>query len=111
VVVSAVGLELVAVAGEDLGNSAGVGNDLLGVCAPFGLSGLLEGDGDTGNGLHESESDFTNVLPCTHVVVGSTLASGEDGGIDTGLEVSLLVLAEEDETGTGTTEGLVAGTG
>jgi hypothetical protein len=43
-----------------------------------------------------------------YVVVGSTLASGEDGGVDSGLEVGLLVLSEEDETSSGTSEGLVA---
>jgi hypothetical protein len=43
--------------------------------------------------------------------VGSTLASREDGSIDPGLHVRLLVLAEEDETSTGTTEGLVGGGG
>jgi hypothetical protein len=41
--------------------------------------------------------------------VRSTLASGEDGGVDPGLNVGLLVLAEEDETSTGTTQGLVTG--
>jgi hypothetical protein len=43
--------------------------------------------------------------------VGTTLAGREDGGVDPRLEVGLLVLSEEDETGTGTTEGLVGGGG
>lgn len=44
----------------------------------------------------------------THVVVRSTLASGEDGGVDSRLEVGLLVLSEKDETSSGTSKGLVA---
>lgn len=46
----------------------------------------------------------------TYVVVGSTLASGEDSKVDTGLEVGsvLEVLPEEDQTSTGATESLVA---
>jgi hypothetical protein len=47
----------------------------------------------------------------THVVVGSTLASGEDSGVDPGLDVGLLVLPEEDETSSGTSESLVGGGG
>ena len=38
----------------------------------------------------------------------STLASREDGIVDALLDVRLLVLAEEDETSTGTTKSLVA---
>lgn len=44
----------------------------------------------------------------THVVVRSTLASGEDGIVDALLDIALLVGAVEDETGARTTEGLVA---
>ena len=46
----------------------------------------------------------------TDVIVGTALASGEDGVIDALFEVLVLraVLAEEDETGTGATEGLVS---
>lgn len=95
VVLCAVGLERVAVLEEDLSHGGGVGADSLGVVLEGGVGSLLEGNGDTGNG----------------VVVGSTLACGEDGSVDTGLEVLLLVLAEEDETGTRTTEGLVGGGG
>jgi hypothetical protein len=43
--------------------------------------------------------------------VGTTLASGEDGGVDPGLHVGLLVFSEEDETGSGTPQGLVGGGG
>jgi len=43
-----------------------------------------------------------------HVVVGSSLASGEDGVVDALLNVRLLGLVEEDESSTGSTEGLVA---
>lgn len=50
-------------------------------------------------------------IGCTHVVVGSTLASGEDGGVDSSLEVGLLVLSEEDETSSGSSESLVGGGG
>ena len=39
--------------------------------------------------------------------MGSTLASGEDGGVDSRLQVGLLVLSEEDQTGSGTSERLV----
>lgn len=41
--------------------------------------------------------------------MGSTLAGREDGGVDSGLEVGLLVLSEEDQTGSGSSKGLVAG--
>lgn len=46
----------------------------------------------------------------TYVIVGTALASGEDGVIDAFLEVGGVfeVLAEENETGTGTTKSLVA---
>jgi hypothetical protein len=43
--------------------------------------------------------------------VGTTLACREDGSVDPRLKVGLLVLTEEDEAGTGTTEGLVCGGG
>jgi len=43
--------------------------------------------------------------------VGSTLASGEDGGVDPGLDIGFFVLSEEDETGSGTSQGLVSGGG
>jgi hypothetical protein len=45
----------------------------------------------------------------TYVVVRSTLASGEDGGIDPSLDIGLLVLSEEDETSSGTPQSLVSG--
>lgn len=47
----------------------------------------------------------------THVVVGSTLASWEDGGVDSSLDVGLLVLSEENDTGSWASEGLVGGRG
>jgi hypothetical protein len=43
--------------------------------------------------------------------VGTTLASWEDGGVDPGLHVGLLILSEEDETGSGTPQSLVSGGG
>lgn len=45
----------------------------------------------------------------TYVIVWSTLASWEDSGVDTGLDICLLVLSEEDHTSTRTSEGLVGG--
>lgn len=45
----------------------------------------------------------------SHVVVGATLESREDGIVDLFLHLGVLVLAEEDETGTRTTECLVGG--
>lgn len=101
VVVRTVGLDLVAVANQLGGKGLGVGNDLLGIELELGAGSLLEGDGNGSNG----------------VVVGASLDGGEDGLVDTALEVltlldlGVLVLAEEDQTGTGTTEGLVGGGG
>lgn len=43
--------------------------------------------------------------------MGTTLACWEDGSVDPGLDIGLLVLSEEDETGSGTSEGLVGGSG
>lgn len=51
VVLGTVGLESVAVGEEDLGHGGGVGSDLLGVGLEGGVGGLLEGNGDTSNGL------------------------------------------------------------
>lgn len=51
VVLGTVGLELVAVLKEDLGHGVGVGSDLLGVGFERGVGSLLEGNGNTGNGL------------------------------------------------------------
>jgi hypothetical protein len=112
VVVRAIGLKLVALGGELGSDGPAVGDDLGSVLLESGGSDLLEGDGDTGDG----------------VVVGSTLASGEDGVVDALrdivrqrgrkkrkgetmnlLDVGLLGLVEEDKTGTGTTKGLVGG--
>lgn len=47
----------------------------------------------------------------TDVVVGTTLASWEDSSVDPGLDIGLLVFPEEDETGSGTPQGLVGGGG
>lgn len=44
-----------------------------------------------------------------HVVVGSTLTSREDGLVDTLFQIRLLVLSEEDQTGSRTSQGLVSG--
>jgi len=40
--------------------------------------------------------------------VGSTLASWEDGRVDSSLEIGLLVLSEEDQPSSRSSEGLVA---
>ena len=53
VVVGTVGLELVLVTGQDLGDGSGVGNDLLCVSLEGRVGSLLEGNGDTGNGLRK----------------------------------------------------------
>jgi hypothetical protein len=92
--VGAAGDELVAMAGEAGGESARVGDDLLGIGMELRGSNLLELDGDTGD----------------LVVVGSTLAAREDGLGDLALEVALIA-AEEDNAGAGATEGLVGGGG
>ena len=86
-------LELVAAGDELLAKSLSVGDDLLGVRLPRRLGSLEEGGRDTRNG----------------VVVGATLASGEDGLVDALLEVGGLVtvLAEEDQTSARATESLV----
>lgn len=95
VVLSTVSLEPVTVFEQDGSHGSSVGADLLGVLLESGVGSLLEGDGDTGDG----------------VVVGATLTSREDGSVDTSLKVRFLVLSEEDETSSGTTEGLVGSGG
>lgn len=101
VVVGAIGDDLVSLLEQGGGEGLGVGNDLLGVQLELGAGSLLEGDGNTGDG----------------VVVGASLDGGEDSLVDTALKIltlldlGILVLAEEDQTGTGTTEGLVGGGG
>ena len=87
-------LELVAIRDELLAVSRRVRDDLLGVRLPRRLARLQERGRDTGD----------------RVVVRAALARGEDGVVDALLEVGSLlrVLAEEDETSTGTTQGLVA---
>ena len=93
VVVRARSLELVALGDELLAEGLRVGDDLLGVRLPRRLSRLQEGGGNAGDG----------------VVVRAALAGGEDGLVDAPLEVRSLVtvLTEEDQTGAGTTQGLV----
>lgn len=95
VVLSTVSLEPVTVLEQDGSHGSGVGPNLLGVLFESGIGSLLEGDGDTGDG----------------VVVGTTLTGREHGSVDTSLEVGFLVLSEEDETSSGTTEGLVGSGG
>lgn len=95
VVLSTVSLEPVTVLEQDGSHGSGVGPDLLGVLLESGIGSLLEGDGDTGDG----------------VVVGTTLTGREHGSVDTSLEVGFLVLSEEDETSSGTTECLVGSGG
>ena len=94
VVLGTAGGDLHAHGGELVGEGTGVGADLLGVDLELGGHDLLELGGDAGD----------------LVLVGSTLKGGEDGLVDAGLEATL-VLAEEDHTGTRTTEGLVGGGG
>lgn len=94
VVVGTVSLQTVTL-GEELGGQhTSVGYDLLGVRFPGRLSDLEEGGRDAPDGL----------------IVRTTLAGGENSIVDTLLEVfgAFNVLAEEDETGTGSTKGLVA---
>jgi hypothetical protein len=63
VVVGTVSLELVVMAREDLGDGSGVGDDLLGVRLESGVSGLLQGDGDTGDGLRQEKyHDYQHLL-------------------------------------------------
>lgn len=94
VVIGTVGLQLVPVGNEFLTEGLRIGDDLLSICLPCGLSGLQESGGDTGNG----------------VVVGATLACREDRIVDTLLKILSLVavLAEENQTSTRTTKSLVS---
>ena len=94
VVVGTLSLQTVTFAVELGGQYTSVVYNLLGVCLPGGLSNLEKGSGDAREG----------------VIVGTTLAGGENSVVDTLLEVlgAFNVLAEEDETGAGSTEGLVA---
>lgn len=106
VAVRAVGDEGVVESLEGVLESLGVGDDLLLVGLELGGLGLLEGNGESSDG----------------VVVGATLMAGEDGEVDLVLEVveGLLAglgvdgadaLAEEDHGTTGATERLVGGGG
>ncbi len=93
VVVGTLSLQTVTPAMELSGQHTSVVHDLLGVSLPGGLSNLEKGGGDAREG----------------VIVGTTLAGGENSVVDTLLEVlcAFNVLAEEDETSAGSTEGLV----
>ena len=104
--VGAVGDELVAELLELDLESLGVLDDLLLVLLESGVVGLLERDGQSGDG----------------VVVGTTLVTGEDGEVDGSFKIvqDLLAglgvgaahtLAEEDHGTTGSTERLVGGGG
>lgn len=113
-VVSATGLELVAMGDKSVGESPGVGDDLLSIGLPLRSRDLEEGGSNGSDGLREDTSvkaRRTLDLNGTHVVVGTTLTSGEDSIVDALLEVRSIgvILPEEDETSTGTTEGLVGG--
>lgn len=94
VVVGTLSLQTVTFTVELGGQHTSVVYDLLGVRLPGRLSNLEEGGGD----------------PRERVIVGTTLAGRKNGVVDTLLEVlrAFNVLAEEDETGAGSTEGLVA---
>ena len=91
VVIGTVSLQAVAFGAELGGQYTSVGHYLLGVRFEFGPGDLEEGGGDGRDG----------------VIVGSTLAGGKYSLIDTLLE-ALDVFTEEDKTGMGSTEGLVA---
>ena len=92
-VVCARGLEFVATANQFRAKGPRVCDDLLGICLPCWLGRLEKSSGDTSDG----------------VVVGTTLASGEHGLVDTLLKVSgfVGVLAVEDQTSARATKGLV----
>lgn len=95
-----------------------VGNDLSSVVAECLRADLLQGDCDTGDSLrvarvsqNESSRHGLGTIasrdPTTHVVVRSTLASREDGIVDTLLDVGFFGLLVEDQTGARSTESLV----
>lgn len=92
-VVGALSLQLVSVTNEDLGEGASVQNDLLGILLPCWRGDLKERGGNGSDG----------------VVVRTTLASREDGIVDSLLEVLgvLDILAEEDEASSRATESFV----
>ena len=94
VVVGTLSLQAVTVGVKVGGQHTSVGYDLLGVRFPAGLSNLEESGRDARDGL----------------IVRTTLAGGENSIVDTLLEVfgAFDVLAEEDETGAGSTKGFVA---
>lgn len=87
-------LELVALRDELLTEDLGVGDDLLSVGLPCGLSSLKKRSRDTRDS----------------VIVRATLACREDSFVNALLKISGLVraLAEEDQAGARATEGLVS---
>jgi hypothetical protein len=95
VIIGATGLKLVPVANKLLSKGTSIRNDLLSILLELWHGDLVQGSSDSSDG----------------VVMGTTLASREDSLIDTLFEIFGIfqVLPEEDETGTRTTEGLVAG--
>lgn len=86
-------LQLISLLDELVRQRPCVGHDLFRVGFPGRVGSLLESGGDTGDGI----------------VVRATLAGGEDGVVHALFEVGACgaVFAEEDETGTGTTEGFM----
>lgn len=55
-VVSAAGLQLVAVRDEGVGESSSVRNDLLGICLPFGSGDLMKSSGNSSDSLSDAKS-------------------------------------------------------
>lgn len=115
-VVRTTSLELVAVPNELLAKRTSVGDNLLRVRLESGRARLEKRSRNCCNGLYRK----ARVKSCkicqvwkrkvAYVVVGTTLAGGEDGLVDALLEVLGLgkVLAEEDETSARSTERLVS---
>jgi hypothetical protein len=95
VVFRPVRLELVTLAEtqKGLAERLGVLDHLGRVLLELGRSGLFERHSDGGDRL----------------IVRTSLGGGEDGVVDTLLQLRLLVLAEKDEAGARTTKGLVPG--
>jgi hypothetical protein len=98
-VIGSVGLQLVAVRHQFIGQDTGVGDHLFGVCLPGGLASLQQSGSNTGNGLGEFLSDNCFVKrKKTDVVMRAALACREDGIIHSLFKVGCLlrILPEED---------------
>lgn len=54
-VVSAAGLQLVAVRDEGVGESSSVRDDLLGICLPFGSGDLVKSSGNSSDSLTDTK--------------------------------------------------------